>query len=108
MTSNTALNWGIHLLDTGFHRDNMAACYVVEDEGGKGAGKNSEVAIIETGTKDTVPVIEAFLHDQISILHRLNTSLLPTYTLIMRVGRDCLCRCCPMRSLSCMRKARGT
>ena len=60
MTSNTELNWGIHLLDTGFHRDNMAACYVVEDEGESGV----EVAIVETGTKDTVPVIEAFLHDQ--------------------------------------------
>ena len=60
MTSNTELNWGIHVLDTGFHRDNMAACYVVEGEGENGV----EVAIIETGTKDTVPVIEAFLRDQ--------------------------------------------
>ncbi|OUR92105.1 hypothetical protein A9Q81_16745 [Gammaproteobacteria bacterium 42_54_T18] len=60
MTSNTELNWGIHVLDTGFHRDNMAACYVVEDEGENGV----EVAIVETGTKDTVPVIEAFLHDR--------------------------------------------
>ena len=60
MRSNTELNWGIHLLDTGFHRDNMAACYVVEDEGESGI----EVAIVETGTKDTVPVIETFLRDQ--------------------------------------------
>lgn len=59
MAFNTELNWGVHLLDTGFHRDNMAACYVVEDEGENGV----EVAIVETGTKDTVPVIEAFLYD---------------------------------------------
>jgi len=40
---------GIHLVDTGFQRPQMAACYIVEDAG--------QVAIVETGTKDTVPLI---------------------------------------------------
>lgn len=50
------LGWGIHVLDTGYHRDDMAACYVMEQDG--------ELAIIETGTKDTVPLILEFLSIQ--------------------------------------------
>ena len=55
-TSTTDLGWGIHLVDTGYQRGNMAACYVMEDAG--------ELAVIETGTKDTVPRIMAFLDEQ--------------------------------------------
>ncbi|OUS27111.1 MBL fold metallo-hydrolase [Gammaproteobacteria bacterium 45_16_T64] len=55
MTSKD-VGWGIHVVDTGFQRDNMAACYVVEDAG--------EVAIIETGTKDTVPRLFEFFEQQ--------------------------------------------
>jgi len=47
------LGWGIHLLDAQHGRAEMAACYVMVHEG--------EVAIIETGTKDTVPLILDFL-----------------------------------------------
>ncbi len=55
MTSSPSLDlgWGIHQLDTQFQRPNMAACYILEDHG--------EVAIIETGTKDTVLLIYACL-----------------------------------------------
>lgn len=44
-----SLNSGVYLLDTGFQRPQMAACYLLEDDG--------EVAIVETGTKDTVPML---------------------------------------------------
>lgn len=50
------LGWGIHLLDTGFQRDDMAACYVLK--------QGDEVCIIETGTKDTVPLILDFLKSE--------------------------------------------
>lgn len=53
---NTSLGWGMHLLDTGFQRDHMAACYVLEH--------GADVMIIETGTKDTVPLILDFLKNQ--------------------------------------------
>ena len=55
MIQNTNHGWGIHLLDTGFQRKNMAACYVMEDDG--------DVAIIETGTKDTLPDILGLLDE---------------------------------------------
>lgn len=47
------LGGGVSLLDTGFQRACMAACYLLEDQG--------EVAIVETGTKDTVPSILQYL-----------------------------------------------
>ncbi|WP_353350462.1 MBL fold metallo-hydrolase [Oceaniserpentilla sp. 4NH20-0058] len=50
------LGWGIHLLDTAHQRAEMAACYILVD--------NGEVGIIETGTKDTVPFILDFLLSQ--------------------------------------------
>lgn len=50
------LGWGIHLLDTAYQRPQLAACYIMEHEG--------ELAIIETGTKDTVPLIFEFLESQ--------------------------------------------
>ncbi len=50
------LGWGIHVLDTAYQREAMAACYVMQQDG--------EVAIIETGTKDTVPLIFEFLEEQ--------------------------------------------
>ena len=45
----TDLGNGITLIDTAFQRPQMAACYLMEQD--------NEVAIIETGTKDTVPLI---------------------------------------------------
>lgn len=56
MVNAEDLGWGIHLLDTAFHRPQMAACYIMAHEG--------ELAIIETGTKDTVPLIFEFLEQQ--------------------------------------------
>ena len=53
MAKSEYLGWGIHVLDTAFNRPQMAACYVMGHEG--------ELAIIETGTKDTVPLIFDFL-----------------------------------------------
>ena len=38
---------GVIAVDSGYHRPNMAACYLVESE--------TEVAIVETGTNDSVP-----------------------------------------------------
>lgn len=49
MNQAVDLGWGIYLLDTAHHRADMAACYIMIHQG--------EVAIIETGTKDTVPFI---------------------------------------------------
>lgn len=46
---STDLGDGITLIDTAFQRPQMAACYLMEQD--------DEVAIIETGTKDTVPLI---------------------------------------------------
>ncbi len=51
MNTSRSLDNGITLLDTGFQRPCMAACYLIED--------HHEVAIIETGTKDTVdPILQ--------------------------------------------------
>lgn len=47
------LDWGITQIDTGFYRDEMAACYLMEQDG--------EIAIIETGIKSTVDRILAIL-----------------------------------------------
>lgn len=52
-SSNVDLGFGITLIDTAFYRPKMAACYVMQQD--------NEVAIIETGTKDTVPLILDFL-----------------------------------------------
>ncbi len=38
---------GVIAVDSGYHRPNMAACYLVESE--------TEVAVVETGTNDSVP-----------------------------------------------------
>ena len=53
MVKSEYLGWGIYVLDSAFQRREMAACYVMVNDG--------EIAIIETGTKDTVPLIFAFL-----------------------------------------------
>ena len=53
MALSKYLGWGIHVLDTAFQRDDMAACYVLKQD--------DDVMIIETGTKDTVPLILEFL-----------------------------------------------
>lgn len=47
----TDLGLGIYLLDSGFQRDHMAACYLIQ--------QGSQLAIVETGTKDSVPHILA-------------------------------------------------
>ena len=55
----TDLGFGINLIDTGFQRPDMAACYVMQQVDTNSG--TSELAIIETGTKDTVPHILNFL-----------------------------------------------
>lgn len=45
----TDLGLGIYLLDSGFQRDHMAACYLIQQD--------NQLAIVETGTKDSVPHI---------------------------------------------------
>lgn len=56
MSTSQLLGWGIHVLDTGFQRTDMAACYVLR--------QGQDVCIIETGTKDTVPLILDFLANE--------------------------------------------
>lgn len=56
MTLSQDLGWGIQLIDTAFQRPDMAACYVVK--------QGDEVMVVETGTKDTVPLILAYLEQQ--------------------------------------------
>lgn len=47
------LSHGITCIDTGYHRPNLAACYLIVDDG--------EAAVIETGTAPTLPTILAAL-----------------------------------------------
>lgn len=62
MSVSQLLGWGIHVLDTDFQRPDMAACYVLR--------QGQEVCIIETGTKDTVPLILSFLaRENIALEH---------------------------------------
>ena len=56
MPVSQLLGWGIHVLDTGFQRTDMAACYVLR--------QGQDICIIETGTKDTVPLILDFLANE--------------------------------------------
>ncbi len=71
------LGWGIHQLDTQFQRPNMAACYILEDHG--------EVAIIETGTKDTVPLIYACLQE-LGIKQEQVKYVIPTHVHLDHAG----------------------
>lgn len=54
------LGFGIDLIDTGFQREHMAACYVMAQAG----EEQTELAIIETGTKDTVAILMDFLQQK--------------------------------------------
>ena len=47
MVHSQVYDGGVIAVDSGYHRPNMAACYLVESE--------TEVAIVETGTNDSVP-----------------------------------------------------
>jgi glyoxylase-like metal-dependent hydrolase (beta-lactamase superfamily II) len=71
------LGWGITQLDTHFQRPNMAACYIVQDAG--------EVAIIETGTKDTVPLILACLK-QLGLKQSQVKYIIPTHVHLDHAG----------------------
>lgn len=77
MNRSEYLGWGIYVLDTAFQRAQMAACYVMVNEG--------EIAIIETGTKDTVPLIFEFLSE-----HGLETNaikyVMPTHVHLDHAG----------------------
>ncbi len=71
------LGWGITQLDTHFQRPNMAACYIVQDAG--------EVAIIETGTKDTVPLILECL-DRLGLSKEQVKYIIPTHVHLDHAG----------------------
>ena len=71
------LGWGITQLDTHFQRPNMAACYIVQDAG--------EVAIIETGTKDTVPLILECLK-QLGLSESQVKYIIPTHVHLDHAG----------------------
>lgn len=71
------LGWGITQIDTGFYRDAMAACYVIEDDG--------EVAIVETGIKTTVDRILALLSDKNIALSQVKY-VIPTHVHLDHAG----------------------
>lgn len=71
------LGWGITQLDTHFQRPNMAACYIMQDAG--------EVAIIETGTKDTVPLILKCL-EQLGLSPEQVKYIIPTHVHLDHAG----------------------
>ncbi len=71
------LGWGITQLDTHFQRPNMAACYIMQDAG--------EVAIIETGTKDTVPLILECLK-QLGLTENQVKYIIPTHVHLDHAG----------------------
>jgi glyoxylase-like metal-dependent hydrolase (beta-lactamase superfamily II) len=71
------LGWGIYLLDTAYQRPQMAACYVMVRDG--------ELAIIETGTKDTVPLIFEFLSEQGFDTHAIKY-VMPTHVHLDHAG----------------------
>lgn len=55
---------GITRIDTGFFREAMAACYLVEGVDSTHAGSEPSVAIIETGIGSTVPLLLALLAER--------------------------------------------
>ncbi|WP_396587325.1 MBL fold metallo-hydrolase [Bermanella sp. R86510] len=75
MSQVTPLENDIFLLDTGFQRPQMAACYAL---------KNSQDrwAVVETGTKDTVPKLLAFFQDQDVALEQVD------YVIVTHVHLD--------------------
>ncbi|MEY8263748.1 MAG: MBL fold metallo-hydrolase, partial [Bermanella sp.] len=77
MINTLDLGWGITQLDTAFQRPNMAACYIMQDAG--------EVAIIETGTKDTVPLIFACLQ-QLGLKPEQVKYIIPTHVHLDHAG----------------------
>ncbi len=77
MLNTIELGWGITLLDTHFQRPNMAACYILQDAG--------EVAIIETGTKDTVPLIFECLK-KLELKPELIKYIIPTHVHLDHAG----------------------
>ncbi len=71
------LNWGITQIDTGFVRKDMAACYLLE--------QNGEVAIIETGIKSTVAKILALLTEKNIALEQVKY-IIPTHVHLDHAG----------------------
>ncbi|MDX1695335.1 MAG: MBL fold metallo-hydrolase [Ketobacteraceae bacterium] len=71
------LGYGITRVDTGLMRPGMAACYVMQH--------NDEVAIIETGTLHTVPVLLSFLDDH-QIDYRQVRYVIPTHVHLDHAG----------------------
>lgn len=77
MVTAKNLGWGIHVLDTAYQRPQMAACYLMEHE--------DELAIIETGTKDTVPLIFEYLKQQGLDAHAIKY-VMPTHVHLDHAG----------------------
>ena len=68
---------GITRIDTAMVRDELAACYLMEDDG--------ECAIIETGTHHTVPIILDLL-EQKGIDRRQVKYVIPTHVHLDHAG----------------------
>jgi len=73
----TDLDWGITQIDTGFNRKEMAACYLIEQDG--------EVAIIETGIKSTVSRILKLLSEKSISLPQVKY-VIPTHVHLDHAG----------------------
>lgn len=71
------LDWGVTQIDTGFYRDGMAACYLIEQD--------NEVAIIETGIKTTVERILALLTEKNISLEQVKY-VIPTHVHLDHAG----------------------
>lgn len=82
---------GVSLLDTGFQRANMAACYVLQDQG--------EVAIVETGTKDTVDTLLMFLKSENIALEAVKYVVVTHVHLDHAGGAGCLMQLLPNAKL---------
>ena len=68
---------GITCIDTGFVRDNLAACYLMVEDG--------EVAIIESGTNSTVPRIRQLVAEK-ALLSEQVKYIIPTHVHLDHAG----------------------
>ncbi len=72
-----SLSHGIHCIDTGYHRPQLAAVYLVVDDG--------EAALIETGTVPTLPTLLAAL-DQCGVSLEQVRWIMPTHVHLDHAG----------------------
>jgi len=73
----TDIGWGITQIDTGFHRDSMAACFLMQ--------QGNEFAIIETGIRSTVTRVLDFLAER-KIAREQVKYVIPTHVHLDHAG----------------------